>query len=62
MNLVSLLIVGAIINMTLGEESNRPLSIAIGVAAALGIAAAVYLSKRNSTSIADDTPAAVAAE
>ncbi len=62
MNLVSLLIVGAIINMTLGEESNRPLSIAIGVAAALGIAAAVYLSKRNSTSIADDTPAAVAAD
>jgi K(+)-stimulated pyrophosphate-energized sodium pump len=54
MNLVSLLIVGAIVNMTLGDESNRPLSLVIaGVALAI-IVFAVWNSKRRSAVIGDD--------
>ena len=59
MNLVSLLIVGAIISLTVGEDANRPLSIIIALAAALGIAVAVYLSKRRSAVISDEEPAPV---
>jgi K(+)-stimulated pyrophosphate-energized sodium pump len=59
MNLVSLLIVGAIMSMTLGTDANRPLSIVIAVIAAGGIVAAVVVSKRRSAVIGDDpgTPA-----
>ncbi len=59
MNLVSLLIVGAVISLTVGEDANRPLSIIIALAAAIGIAAAVYVSKRRSAVISDEEPAPV---
>ncbi len=55
MNLVSLLIVGAIVSLTLGEDANRGISTTIGVVAAVGIVVAVVLSKRRSTVIGDDT-------
>jgi K(+)-stimulated pyrophosphate-energized sodium pump len=55
MNLVSLLIVTAIVKMSYGSGEKDWLRILIAVAAALGIAAAVYVSKRRSTSIGDDT-------
>ncbi len=59
MNLVSLLIVGAVISLTVGEDANRPLSVTIALVAALGIAAAVYTSKRRSAVISDEEPAPV---
>lgn len=58
MNLVSLLIVGAVVSMTLGEDANRPVSIAIAVAAFLGIVIAVVVSKQRSSAIAEEEPAA----
>jgi K(+)-stimulated pyrophosphate-energized sodium pump len=60
MNLVSLLIVAAVIKMTLGENSNRGLSIVISLVALGIIVAAVYISKQRSTVIGDEggTPAA----
>ncbi|NHC22777.1 sodium-translocating pyrophosphatase [Nocardioides sp. IC4_145] len=54
MNLVSLLIVGAIVSLTVGEDANRPLSVVIAVVATVGIAAAVVMSKRRSVVIGDD--------
>jgi K(+)-stimulated pyrophosphate-energized sodium pump len=59
MNLVSLLIVAAIVKMTYGADANDALRILIAVAAALGIAVAVYVSKQRSAVIGDDsgTPA-----
>ncbi|GAA4363244.1 sodium-translocating pyrophosphatase [Nocardioides caricicola] len=56
MNLVSLLIVGAVVSMTLGEDSNRPLSIVIGLAAFTGIVVAVYISKRRPVAIDASDP------
>jgi K(+)-stimulated pyrophosphate-energized sodium pump len=56
MNLVSLLIVGAIVSMTLGADANRPLSVVIALVAAGGIVAAIVVSKRRSTVIGDDDP------
>ncbi|MGC4112828.1 MAG: sodium-translocating pyrophosphatase [Nocardioides sp.] len=63
MNLVSLLIVSAVVKMTYGGDKNDALRIIIAIVAALGIAAAVYVSKRRSTVVGDDpgTPAAPAA-
>jgi K(+)-stimulated pyrophosphate-energized sodium pump len=60
MNLVSLLIVAAVVKLTYGEHANDALRILIAVVAAAGIAAAVFVSKRRSTAIGDDadTPAA----
>jgi K(+)-stimulated pyrophosphate-energized sodium pump len=60
MNLVSLLIVAAVIKMTLGENSHRGLSIVISLVALGIIVAAVYISKQRSTVIGDEggTPAA----
>ncbi|CAB4774589.1 unannotated protein [freshwater metagenome] len=59
MNLVSLLIVGAVISLTYGENANRPVAVTIAVLAAVGIAVAVYLSKRRSAVISDEAPASV---
>ncbi|GAA1477822.1 sodium-translocating pyrophosphatase [Nocardioides aestuarii] len=56
MNLVSLLIVGAVVSLTLGEDANRPMSIVIALLAAAGIAAAVIISKRRSAVIGEDEP------
>ncbi|MAY98453.1 sodium-translocating pyrophosphatase [uncultured Nocardioides sp.] len=59
MNLVSLLIVGAVISLTVGEDANRPMSVVIALVATIGIAAAVYVSKRRSAVISDEEPAVV---
>ncbi|MDZ5622569.1 sodium-translocating pyrophosphatase [Nocardioides bizhenqiangii] len=60
MNLVSLLIVGAIVSLSYGEDENDFLRILIAVLAAAGIAIAVYVSKQRQSSMGDDvdTPAA----
>ncbi|MEP6666446.1 MAG: sodium/proton-translocating pyrophosphatase, partial [Nocardioidaceae bacterium] len=59
MNLVSLLIAPAVISMSVGKDENDPLRILIAVIAALGIATAVYISKRRPIAIGDvDTEAA----
>lgn len=52
MNLVALLIVGAVISL----DDNNLLSGAIAVAAVLGIAAAVYVSKRRTSTMTDEAP------
>jgi K(+)-stimulated pyrophosphate-energized sodium pump len=60
MNLVSLLIVAAIVSLSYGKDENDPVRILIAVVAALGIATAVYISKQRSVVIGDDdagTPA-----
>ena len=57
MNLVSLLIVGAIISLSYGENANDVVRILIALAAATGIAAAVYISKQRSNAISAE-PAA----
>jgi K(+)-stimulated pyrophosphate-energized sodium pump len=51
MNLVSLLIVAAIVNLSYGEHESDWLRILIAVVAALGIAVAVYISKRRPVAI-----------
>ncbi len=56
MNLVSLLIAGAIVTMSVGDDANDPLRITIAIVAAAIIAGAVVLSKRRSTVIGDDDP------
>jgi K(+)-stimulated pyrophosphate-energized sodium pump len=60
MNLVSLLIVAAIVKMSVGEDENTPLRITIALVAFAGIVAAVVISKRRSSVIGGDdagTPA-----
>ncbi|KAA1428233.1 sodium-translocating pyrophosphatase [Nocardioides antri] len=59
MNLVSLLIVGAIVSLSYGEDENDVVRILIAVAAASGIAIAVYVSKQRQSQLGDDidTPA-----
>jgi K(+)-stimulated pyrophosphate-energized sodium pump len=60
MNLVSLLIVSAIVKMSVGEHANTPLRLIIAIAAVAGIAAAVIVSKRRPVVLGDDdsgTPA-----
>src|SRR3954451_13094168 len=54
MNLVSLLIVAAIVKLSVGENENTPLRIVIALVAFGGIVAAVYISKRRSVTIGDD--------
>jgi K(+)-stimulated pyrophosphate-energized sodium pump len=59
MNLVSLLIVSAVVKLSVGEHANTALRLIIAILAAGGIAAAVIVSKRRSSVIGDDpgTPA-----
>ncbi len=60
MNLVSLLIVSAIVKMSVGADANTPLRIIIALAAVAGIAAAVIVTKRRPVVLGDDdsgTPA-----
>jgi K(+)-stimulated pyrophosphate-energized sodium pump len=54
MNLVSLLIVAAVVKMSVGEDANVPLRIAIAVTAFLIIVVAVYVSKQRSHVIGGD--------
>ncbi|QZY29384.1 sodium-translocating pyrophosphatase [Nocardioides coralli] len=56
MNLVSLLIAGAIVSMSVGEDQNDPLRIVIALIAVAVIVGAVVVSKRRSTVIGDDDP------
>jgi K(+)-stimulated pyrophosphate-energized sodium pump len=58
MNLVSLLIVAAIVKLSVGDNANDTVRILIAVVAALIIAGAVYNSKRRSHVIGDDEPPA----
>ncbi|MGH3386048.1 MAG: sodium-translocating pyrophosphatase [Nocardioidaceae bacterium] len=53
MNLVSLLIAPAVVTMSVGDEENTPLRIAIALVAALIVAGAVYISKRRPVAISD---------
>ncbi|MEV5000713.1 sodium-translocating pyrophosphatase [Nocardioides sp. LML1-1-1.1] len=62
MNLVSLLIVGAIVSLSYGDSQNDLVRILIALAAAAGIFAAVFISKQRSSVIGDDAPAAAAVE
>ncbi|HEX4688638.1 MAG TPA: sodium-translocating pyrophosphatase [Nocardioides sp.] len=55
MNLVSLLIVSAIVKLSIGDNANTPLRIIIALAAVGGIVAAVIVSKRRSSVIGDDS-------
>jgi K(+)-stimulated pyrophosphate-energized sodium pump len=57
MNLVSLLIVAAIVEMSYGEGENDVVRILIALVATAVIAGAVYVSKQRSTVIGDDQPA-----
>jgi K(+)-stimulated pyrophosphate-energized sodium pump len=59
MNLVSLLIAGAIVPLSVGENQNDALRIAIAVVAAGIIAVAVYVSKRRPVAIADEAATTV---
>ncbi|WP_121256961.1 sodium-translocating pyrophosphatase [Nocardioides ferulae] len=54
MNLVSLLIVGAVVSLTVGEDSNRPVSILIALLAFAGIVIAVIISKRREHVLHDE--------
>jgi K(+)-stimulated pyrophosphate-energized sodium pump len=61
MNLVALLIAPAVVAMSVGDEENDALRIAIALAAALIIAAAVYISKRRPVAIGEEAPETVTA-
>ncbi len=62
MNLVSLLIAGAVVKMTYGDDSNTALRLIIALVAALIVVAAVYISKRRPIAIGESeaTPEPVA--
>ena len=53
MNLVALLIAPAVVQLTVGVDSNTPLRIAISIGAVLVVVGAVVVSKRRSTVAAD---------
>ncbi|MGY2700753.1 sodium-translocating pyrophosphatase [Nocardioides sp. HB32] len=54
MNLVSLLIVAAVVKLSVGADENDPLRIVIALVAFAGIVVAVYISKRRTVSMGDD--------
>jgi K(+)-stimulated pyrophosphate-energized sodium pump len=54
MNLVSLLIAAAVVDLSVGSNENDVLRVAIALVATAIIAAAVYVSKRRPIAIADD--------
>ncbi|UUW90634.1 sodium-translocating pyrophosphatase [Nocardioides sp. WV_118_6] len=62
MNLVSLLIVGAVVSLSYGEDKNDVVRILIALAAAAGIFAAVYISKQRSSAIDDGASEPAATE
>jgi K(+)-stimulated pyrophosphate-energized sodium pump len=53
MNLVSLLIVPAVVKLSVGTSENKPVRIIIALAAAGLLVTAIYISKRRSTALAD---------
>jgi K(+)-stimulated pyrophosphate-energized sodium pump len=56
MNLVSLLIAAAVVDMSVGSGKNDALRITIAVVAVLIIAGAVYVSKRRPVAIGEEVP------
>jgi K(+)-stimulated pyrophosphate-energized sodium pump len=54
MNLVALLIAGAVVSLSVGEDANDPVRIAIALGAVVIIVIAVLVSKRRETAITDD--------
>jgi K(+)-stimulated pyrophosphate-energized sodium pump len=56
MNLVSLLIAAAVVQVSVGEDENTPLRIAIALVSAAIIAGAVYVSKRRPVAIGESAP------
>lgn len=54
MNLVSLLIASAVVSMSVGQDQNDVLRIAIAVVAVAIIAGAIFMSKRREIAISDD--------
>jgi K(+)-stimulated pyrophosphate-energized sodium pump len=59
MNLVSLLIAAAVVDMSVGSGENDALRIAIAVVAAAIIAVAVYVSKRRPVAIGEEVPESI---
>ncbi|HEU0286136.1 MAG TPA: sodium-translocating pyrophosphatase [Nocardioidaceae bacterium] len=57
MNLVSLLILPAVVTLSVGDDANKPLRITIAIIAALVVAAAVYITKRRPIAISETEPA-----
>ena len=57
MNLVSLLIAGAVVRMSMGADQNDPLRIMIAIVAVAIIVTAVYISKRRPVAIGGDDDA-----
>ncbi|WP_148573767.1 sodium-translocating pyrophosphatase [Nocardioides caldifontis] len=57
MNLVSLLIAAAVVQLSVGEDENTALRIAIALVATAVIAGAVFVSKRRPVAIEDDKTA-----
>ena len=58
MNLVSLLIAGAVVSLSVGDDQNNILRGVISVVAVAIIAAAVYVSKQREVTLGDDVPPA----
>jgi len=56
MNLVSLLIVTAVVSLSVGEDQNDAVRILIALVAVAIIAAAIVVSKRRTSTLADDVP------
>ncbi|HET7388390.1 MAG TPA: sodium-translocating pyrophosphatase [Nocardioidaceae bacterium] len=56
MNLVSLLIAAAVVNMSVGADKNTALRIVIAVVAFLIVAVAIYISKRRPVAIGEEVP------
>ena len=61
MNLVSLLIAGAVVSMSTGPGENDVLRITIALVAVAIIGTALYISKRRPVAIGEETPETVAA-
>jgi K(+)-stimulated pyrophosphate-energized sodium pump len=59
MNLVSLLIAAAVVQMSVGEGENDVLRIAIALVSVAVIAGAVYVSKRRPVAIGEEVPETV---
>ncbi|MBA2465723.1 MAG: sodium-translocating pyrophosphatase [Nocardioidaceae bacterium] len=60
MNLVSLIIAGAVVQLSVGEDENDVLRLAIALGATAIIAVAVYISKRRPIAIGDEQSIPVA--
>ncbi len=62
MNLVSLLIAGAVVSMSVGKDENDPLRIMIALVCVAIIAIALFVSKQREVDLGDDAAAAASAD